>query len=197
MNALPQMDRRWHGKFLPENRPEVRSQMYSWLMFIATGIGPFSGQAVHFRHFAPEPKDYALNRYTFEARRHWQIIDDHLATRSFMVNEEYTIVDMALWGWARMATFVMGEENAVKYPNVKRLADEISARPAAAKAIALKDIKSEHVVVFLDLNLKAYVSKEAVLAPNVQELVNPFLGIKESVRLGKIDEEYLDVASGL
>ena len=56
-----------------------------------------------------------------------------------MVGDSYTIVDMALWGWARMAPFVMGEEAAAKYPNVKRLADEISARPAAAKAIALKD----------------------------------------------------------
>jgi GST-like protein len=46
---------------------------------------------------------------------------------------------MALWGWARMAVFVMGEEAAARYSNVKRLVDEISARPAAAKAIALKD----------------------------------------------------------
>ena len=56
-----------------------------------------------------------------------------------MVGDTYTIVDMALWGWARMAAFVMGEEAAAKYPNVKRLVDEISARPAAAKAVALKD----------------------------------------------------------
>ena len=129
-----------HGKFLPENRPEVRSQMYSWLMFIATGIGPFSGQAVHFRHFAPEPKDYALNRYAFEARRHWQIVDDHLATRSFMVNEEYTIVDMALWGWVRAFPYVFGVVGWTDYPNVKRFFDRINARPAAQRAEALKDL---------------------------------------------------------
>src|SRR6201995_96575 len=51
------------GKFLSKDR----GQMLSWLMFIASGIGPYSGQAVHFRNFAPEPKDYAVNRYTFEA----------------------------------------------------------------------------------------------------------------------------------
>jgi len=56
-----------------------------------------------------------------------------------MVADTYTIVDMALWGWARMAPFVLGDEAAAKYTNVKRLVDEISARPAAAKAIALKD----------------------------------------------------------
>lgn len=128
-----------HGRFLPENTPAVRGEMYSWLMFIATGLGPFSGQAVHFRHFAPEPKAYTLNRYAFEARRHWQIIDGHLATRSFMVNEEYTIVDMALWGWARALPFVFGEPGWADYPHVKRFLDRMNARPAAQRAEALKD----------------------------------------------------------
>ena len=49
------------------------------------------------------------------------------------------IVDMALWGWARLAPFVLGEDVFAKYPNVKRLVDEVSARPAATRAIALKD----------------------------------------------------------
>jgi GSH-dependent disulfide-bond oxidoreductase len=127
------------GKFLPANTPKNRAEMLSWLMFVATGVGPFSGQAVHFKHFAPEKVDYAHNRYQFEAQRHYTVLNDHLAGRKYMVGDSYTIVDMALWGWARMAPFVMGEEAAAKYPNVKRLADEISARPAAAKAIALKD----------------------------------------------------------
>jgi GST-like protein len=56
-----------------------------------------------------------------------------------MVGDTYSIVDMALWGWARLASFVLGEEGAAKYKNVKRLVDEISARPAATRAIALKD----------------------------------------------------------
>ena len=69
------------GEFLPTDSPQARAQMYSWLMFIATGVGPYSGQAVHFRHFAPEPKAYALNRYDFEAWRHWGILDAHLGHR--------------------------------------------------------------------------------------------------------------------
>jgi GSH-dependent disulfide-bond oxidoreductase len=56
-----------------------------------------------------------------------------------MVGDTYTIVDMAFWGWARMAPFVLGEEAYGKFGNVKRLVDEIAARPAAARAIALKD----------------------------------------------------------
>jgi GSH-dependent disulfide-bond oxidoreductase len=128
-----------HGKFLPANTPEVRGQMYSWLMFIATGVGPFSGQAVHFKHFAPEPKSYALNRYDFEARRHWRILDERLSTRTYMINAEYTIVDMALWGWARALPFVFGERAWVELPNVKRFLDLINTRPAAQRAEALKD----------------------------------------------------------
>ncbi|MBR0718261.1 glutathione S-transferase family protein [Bradyrhizobium liaoningense] len=127
------------GKFLPA--PAVRGQTLSWLMFIATGIGPYSGQAVHFRHFAPKDQnhDYAHNRYQFEGHRHYKVLDDHLAKNRYMVGDAYSIVDMALWGWARMAAFVLGEDAPAKYPNVKRLVDEISARPAAVRAIALKD----------------------------------------------------------
>ena len=115
--------------------------MLSWLMFVATGVGPYSAaRPCTSSTSAPKEKiDYAHNRYQFEAQRHYAILNDHLARRRYMVGDTYTIVDMALWGWARMIPFVMGEEAVAKYPNVKRLVDEISARPAAAKAIALKD----------------------------------------------------------
>ena len=52
------------GKFLPANTPANRGELLSWLMFVATGVGPFSGQAVHFKHFAPEKVPYAHNRYS-------------------------------------------------------------------------------------------------------------------------------------
>jgi GSH-dependent disulfide-bond oxidoreductase len=127
------------GKFLPENTSANRAELLSWLMFAATGVGPFFGQAVHFKHFAPEKVDYAHNRYQYEAGRHLGILNDRLATRKYMVGDTYTIVDMDVWGWVRMTNFILGEEGFAKFPNVKRLHDEISARPAAAKAIALKD----------------------------------------------------------
>jgi GSH-dependent disulfide-bond oxidoreductase len=127
------------GKFLPPNTPANRAQLLSWLMFIASGVGPYSGQAVHFRHHAPTKLEYAQNRYSFEAQRHYGILNDHLASSRYMVGETYTIVDMALWGWARLAPFVLGDDAFAKFTNVKRLVDEVSARPAAARAIALKD----------------------------------------------------------
>jgi GSH-dependent disulfide-bond oxidoreductase len=127
------------GKFLPPNTPANRAQTLSWLMFIATGLGPYSGQAVHFKTAAPKDLEYAHNRYQYEAHRHYKILDDHLAKSKYMVGDTYTIVDMAFWGWARLAPFVLGDDAYAKYPNVKRLVDEVSARPAAPRAIALKD----------------------------------------------------------
>ena len=126
------------GQFLPENTPAARGQMLSWLMFIASGIGPFTGQCVHFKHFAPEPKDYAVNRYDFEAWRHWNLIEAQLAKTGYMVGASYTLVDMALWGWARAVPFALGPEAYAKLPHVKRLLDEINARPAAQRADAIK-----------------------------------------------------------
>jgi GST-like protein len=127
------------GKFLPPNTPQNRAATLSWLMFIATGLGPYSGQAVHFKTAAPKDLEYALNRYLYEAHRHYRILDDHLAKGKYMVGDTYTVVDMAFWGWARLGPFVLGEEGFGKYKNVKRLVDEVTARPAAARAIALKD----------------------------------------------------------
>ena len=126
------------GQFLPENTPAARGQMLSWLMFIASGIGPFTGQCVHFKHFAPEPKDYAVNRYDFEAWRHWNLIEAQLTKTGYMVGSSYTLVDMAVWGWARAVPFALGPDAYAKLPNVKRLLDEINARPAAQRADAIK-----------------------------------------------------------
>ena len=126
------------GQFMPDDSPARRGELLSWLMFVATGIGPYSGQAVHFQHFAPEPKDYAVQRYLFEARRHYGILDARLASRRYMLGDEYTIVDMAVWGWARVVPFVLGTDAWAGLPNLKRLFDEINARPAAVRAEALK-----------------------------------------------------------
>ena len=128
------------GHFLPADKPG----MLEWMMFVASGIGPYCGQCVHFRHFAPEPKDYAVTRYLFEAKRHWGIVETHLEGREWMVGKDYSIVDMAVWGWARMIPFILGTSMTDAtvwdtYPNVKRLLDAVSARPAAIRAAAIKD----------------------------------------------------------
>lgn len=127
------------GKFLPPRGDKERGELLSWLMFVASGVGPYSGQSVHFRQYAPEKIEYALNRYAFEAQRHFGILDARLAKRKYVLGDTYTIVDMATWGWARLIPTVLGEAAWAKFPNLKRLVDEITARPAAQRAVALKD----------------------------------------------------------
>lgn len=127
------------GKFLPGNDPKARADMLSWLMFVATGIGPYMGQAVHFRNFAPKGNDYSHERYQYEARRHFGILNDRLHTRPYLLGDAYTIVDMAAWGWARAIGFAMGDEAWLAWPNLKRWFDLISVRPAAVRAGQLRD----------------------------------------------------------
>ena len=125
------------GQFLPA--AQDRGTMLSWLMFVASGIGPFTGQCVHFKHYAPEPNPYAANRYDFEAWRHWNILNAHLADKTWMVSERYTLLDMAVWGWARAVPFALGAEAWAQLPHVKRLVDAVNERPAAKRAADLKD----------------------------------------------------------
>ena len=127
------------GKFLPAKSDKLRGELLSWLMFVASGVGPYSGQLVHFKVYAPEKIEYAINRYMFETQRHYGIIDARLAKQKYMVGDSYGIVDMAVWGWARLIPVALGETGWAKFPNLKRLVDEISARPAAARANAMKD----------------------------------------------------------
>lgn len=128
------------GRFLPPAGDPERAQLFSWLMFVASGVGPFSGQAVHFTKFAPEPVPYASKRYLFEADRHYKILNARLEGRRYMLGDTYTIVDMAVWGWSRVGVdFLLGQDAWRNYPNLKRLTDEINARPAAERALSLRN----------------------------------------------------------
>jgi GST-like protein len=85
------------------------------------------------------PDAYALNRYDFEAWRHWKILDAHLAAQPWMVGDAYSLVDMSVWGWARAVPYALGERAWAELPHVQRLLEAINERPAAARAAALKD----------------------------------------------------------
>ena len=124
------------GRFLPP--AALRGELLSWLLFTASGVGPFTGQNVHFTQYAPGPQPYAAQRYAFEAWRHWQIVEERLAGREWMVGDSYSILDMAVWGWARILSFALGAEARTRLPNVRRLVETINARPAAARVAELK-----------------------------------------------------------
>ncbi|MEM0944475.1 MAG: glutathione S-transferase family protein [Pseudomonadota bacterium] len=122
------------GMFL--GAPEDRGEMLSWLMWVATGLGPYSGQWVHFQTAgAAEGGDYAKRRYKFEAHRHYEVMDTHLAGREFFVGDGYTIVDIAAWGWVDRNVRVLGEGVlAEKFPNVAKWFAGIDGREAVARA---------------------------------------------------------------
>ncbi len=125
------------GRFL--GTPADRSELLSWLFFLGTGLGPFSGQAVHFQFAAPEGLDYAVNRYRREAERHYRVLDRQLAGRDYIVGSDYTIVDMSAWGWVDRASRVMkgAVDPLAPYPNIKRWFATIDGRPAVARARAV------------------------------------------------------------
>jgi GST-like protein len=125
------------GRFMgtPADRPEL----LSWVFFIATGLGPFSGQAVHFQHAAPDNLPYAVNRYRREAERHYRVLDDHLGGRRYIVGDDYSIADMSAWGWLDRASRVFqgADDPLAAFPNLKQWFDMIDSRPAAARARAV------------------------------------------------------------
>jgi GST-like protein len=119
--------------------PADRPQLLSWLLFIASGLGPFSGQAVHFQYAAPHGLAYAVNRYRREAERHYQVLNDHLVGREFIVGDSYTIADISAWGWLDRASRVMKgwDDPLGPYPHLKRLFQTVDARPAVTRARAV------------------------------------------------------------
>ena len=125
------------GQFM--GSPADRGELLSWLLYIATGLGPFSGQAVHFQRAAPEKLPYAINRYRREAERHYAVLDKHLEGRSFIVGGGYTIADISAWGWIDRASFVLpgADDPLAAYPNIRRWFHSINDRPAVAKARAV------------------------------------------------------------
>ena len=138
------------NKFMPNSDLKSKSELYSWLMFVATGIGPYSGQSVHFQHMAPEKIKYAINRYTYEAERHYNILNNRLEKNEYMLGNTYTIVDMAVWGWTRMIEKVIAIGELDKRKNLKRLMDYINARPASEKAENIAKINKHNFKIEID-----------------------------------------------
>lgn len=126
-----------HGRFIPAGAVE-KAAMLSWLQLVATGLSPFSGQAIHFLHYAPEDIPYAKNRYVKELERHYRVLDQRLGASPWLAGAEYSIADMALWGWAASAGYVFGEKGLEDYSHVARFMQTMAERPAVQRALLLK-----------------------------------------------------------
>ncbi|HEY0824218.1 MAG TPA: glutathione binding-like protein [Ramlibacter sp.] len=127
------------GRFLPRGDRE-KFEVLQWLMFQMGGVGPMLGQAHHFRMYAPEKIQYAIDRYTNEARRLYGVIDKRLGTSEWLGGAEYSIADIATFPWLRswQNQGVVIEE----YPNLKRWFDTIAERPAVQRGVkVLADLR--------------------------------------------------------
>jgi GSH-dependent disulfide-bond oxidoreductase len=122
------------GKFLPKDT-RGKYKVLEWLMWQMGGLGPMLGQAHHFRLYAPEKIEYGINRYTNEAKRLYGVLDKQLSKHAFLAGHEYTIADIAAFPWTRSAAN-QGIEWA-EYPHAKRWFDEIAARPAVQRGVAV------------------------------------------------------------
>ena len=124
------------GRFLPEV-PHERWETVQWLMWQMGGFGPMLGQAHHFNAYAPMRPDgpvvlpYAQERYTKEAARLYGVLDKRLEGHEYVAAGQYTIADMAIFPWCRLA--YRQRQDIESFPNVKRWFDVIAARPAVAK----------------------------------------------------------------
>lgn len=122
------------GKFLPADIGG-RYEVLQWLMFQMGGVGPMLGQAHHFRIYAPEKIEYAINRYTNEARRLYGVMDKRLARSKYIAGGSYTIADIAIFPWLR--SWKNQGIDWGDYPHLKGWFDEIAARPAVERGVAV------------------------------------------------------------
>ncbi|MNM86006.1 Disulfide-bond oxidoreductase YfcG [compost metagenome] len=120
-------------RFMPQD-PRKRYEVLQWLMFQMGGVGPMLGQAHHFRKYAPEKIDYAIDRYTREARRIYTVIDRRLADSEYLAGD-YSIADMATYPWLRAHKW-QGQEIA-EFPHLQRWYSAVRERPAVQRGVGV------------------------------------------------------------
>jgi len=128
------------GRFLPDRMldPHAHFATMEWLMWQMGGVGPMMGQSNHFRVYAPEKIEYAINRYVHEVERLFGVADKRLGNECFLAGDDYTIADIACFPWMR--GWERHQVAIEEYPNVKRWLREIEARPAVQQGLeVLKD----------------------------------------------------------
>ncbi|WP_159832043.1 glutathione-dependent disulfide-bond oxidoreductase [Novosphingobium sp. TCA1] len=124
------------GAFLPTEHYK-RAETMNWLMW-QMGSAPFVGGGFgHFYAYAPLKIEYAIDRYAMETKRQLHVLDTHLATREFVIGDEYTIADIAIWPWygAIMTSAYSAQEflNVAEYEHLARWVEQIASRPAVKR----------------------------------------------------------------
>ena len=122
------------GQFLPKSDRQ-KFEVLQWLMFQVGGVGPMLGQAHHFRIYAPEKIEYAVNRYTNEAKRLYGVLNQQLSQQRFIAGNSYSIADIAIFPWLR--SWQNQGIDWDDYPQLKAWFDRIEARPAVQRGVAV------------------------------------------------------------
>ena len=122
------------GKLMPSEM-RARYRVVEWLMFQMANVGPMLGQAGHFRNAAPEKIPYAIERYTNESRRLFNVLDKRLAANPYLAGD-YSIADIATYPWVVAALKAQPEQLDTR-PKLRRWIDAIAARPAVQKGMAV------------------------------------------------------------
>ena len=122
------------GKLLPKS-DRAKFEVLQWLMFQMGGVGPMLGQAHHFRIYAPETIDYAVKRYTNEAKRLYGVMDKRLQSSPFIGGKTYSVADIAIFPWLR--SWQNQGIDWADYPALKIWFDRIAARPAVQLGVAV------------------------------------------------------------
>ena len=120
------------GKFLPAST-RGKYKVMEWLMWQMGGFGPMLGQTHHFRVYAPEKIDYAVNRYSREAGRLYGVLDRQLATNQHVAGAQYSIADIAIFPWTR--SWKNQDIELSEFPHVERWISQLQARPAVQRGL--------------------------------------------------------------
>lgn len=121
------------GKLMPADL-RGRMEVLQWLMWQMGGLGPMSGQAGHFRAYAPEKIPYGIDRYTNEVNRLYGVMNKRLADRPFLAGE-YSIADIASFPW--VVPWERLGQSLADFPHLERWFKEMQARPAVERGLAV------------------------------------------------------------
>ena len=129
------------GRFLPQN-PAARYETIQWLMFQMGGVGPMFGQLGFFHKFAGKdfPDKRPLERYVAESKRLLKVLDQRLAGRAWIMGNDYSIADIAVWPWVRNLVGFYGAGDLVGFqgfPEVDRVLQAFVARPAVTRGLEI------------------------------------------------------------
>jgi len=129
------------GKLVPDD-PARRYETIQWVMFQVGGVGPMFGQIGFFHKFAG--KDFEdkrpRDRYIGEAKRLLAVLESRLAERAWLMDDDYTIADIAIFPWVRNLVGFYGAGELVgidAYPNVTRALEAFVARPAVQAGLLI------------------------------------------------------------